>query len=121
MMKHWTTLTFVACANIACAQTTACHVELQLSIGMDSTSTYAIAQFHLQGTGSAGRNATRKLDDCVISKTYQPVVFNDAFINDLCACPADGLRLSTVRVEWVRREDPLDRVRLELIYKKDNR
>ena len=120
MMKYWTTLTFVACVNISCAQTTGCQVELQLSNGMDNTSTYTIAQGELQGTGSLGRKATRELYGCVISKTNKPVVFDEAFMDDLCACPADGLRLSIVHVEWVRRDDPLDRVRLELTYERDN-
>ena len=88
---------------------------------MDSTSTYAIAQVHFQGIGSTKRKATRDLEVCVIhSKTNKPVVIDEGFIDGLCACPADGLRLSIVRVEWVRRDDPLDRVRLNLIYEKDN-
>lgn len=118
MMKHWTTLTFVACANIACAQTTGCQAELQLPKGADATSTYANTQVHLQGTG---KSSTRKLEDCIMPKTFKSVVFDQAFIDDLCACPANGFHLSIVRVEWVRRDDPLDLVRLELIYKKDNR
>ncbi len=117
MMKHWTTWTFVACANIACAQTTGCQAELQLPKGADATSTYANTQVHLQGTG---KSTTRKLEDCLMPKTFKPVVFDQGFIDDLCACPANGFHLSIVRVEWVRHDEPLDLVRLELIYERDN-
>ena len=114
-MKHWTIGAFLACAHLASAQTTGCHVELQLPKGADITSTYVNTQVHIQGTGKA---SPQKLWDCVISKTLKPVVFDQAFINELCACPANGYELSIVRVEWVRRADPLDLVRLELVYKK---
>ena len=120
MMKHWTTFTFAACVNISCAQTTGCQAQLQLSKGIDSASTYAMAQLQFQGTGSTKRNAAKELMVCVFSKTSKPVVFDEGLIDDLCACPADGLRLSIVRVERVRRDSPLDRVRLKLIYKRDN-
>lgn len=117
MMWPWVSLTFVLLTSTACAQTRGCQVELQLRKGVDSTSTYSIAQIHLK---AGGKTANRKLNDCLSVKTEKPVVFDHAFINDICTCRVGRLRLAVVRAEPVDRRNPQNLVMLALTYQSDN-
>ncbi len=103
------------CVGFARAQVSnePCLPNLRMTSTLDSTTTYALGHYHINGLS---RKESKRLHGCLAFVSSQPVVLNRSFVSSFCKCNTKRIQVEAIQVDFVDANDPKGRVTMSLNY-----